>query len=67
MIDGLIALCHRIVENPLGYPACEHVRAGYRRGLHRPYVVLYRLTGKGVRIERIVHGARDLPALFDEN
>jgi toxin ParE1/3/4 len=30
------------------------------------YLVLYRIDGKDVVIDRVVHGSRDLDALFDE-
>lgn len=30
------------------------------------YLVLYRIDGKDVVIDRVVHGSRDLEALFDE-
>lgn len=31
----------------------------------RPYLIVYRIVSKDlVRVVRIVHGARDLPALF---
>ncbi len=29
------------------------------------YAILFRLTGDSVRIERVVHGSRDLPGDFD--
>lgn len=38
---------------------------GRRRVVVRPYLIVYRIVSKDlVRVVRIVHGARDLPALF---
>jgi plasmid stabilization system protein ParE len=31
------------------------------------YVILYRIVDDAVRVERVVHGARDLPALLDDD
>ena len=64
LLRQILALCHRICDNPLSYSACERVRPGLRRGLLRPYLVFFTVDQDGVRIERIVHGARDLSALF---
>lgn len=38
---------------------------GRRRVVVRPYLIVYRIVSADhVRVARIVHGARDLPALF---
>ena len=38
---------------------------GRRRLVVRPYLIIYRITSKKlVQVVRVVHGARDLPALF---
>jgi plasmid stabilization system protein ParE len=40
---------------------------GRRRIVVKPYLVIYRIeTPSLVRVVRIVHGARDLPALFED-
>jgi toxin ParE1/3/4 len=31
------------------------------------YVILFRIRQNAVRIERVVHGGRDLPALLEDN
>ena len=66
VIQGLLEQCERVCDTPLGYPACEALRAGLRRAVYRPYLIFFTLDKTGVRIERIVHGARDLPSLFKE-
>jgi toxin ParE1/3/4 len=67
MVQKLLKQCERIVESPLAFPACEHIRAGYRRAFVKPYSIFYRMTARGPRIERVLHGARDHSALLDEN
>jgi toxin ParE1/3/4 len=64
IIDSLLDQCERVCANPLGYEACEYLLPGMRRAVRRPYLVLFVVNQDGVRIERIVHGARDLPSLF---
>jgi len=32
----------------------------------RKYLIFYRPTGSGIEIVRVIHGARDLAAIFDE-
>ncbi|HRO04043.1 MAG TPA: type II toxin-antitoxin system RelE/ParE family toxin [Terricaulis sp.] len=66
MLEKLLEQCRRICEAPLGYPSFEHLSPGVRRAVCRPYLVFFVVDQKGVRIERIVHGARDLGALLGE-
>jgi toxin ParE1/3/4 len=53
-----------LTENPrLGRPR-DDLRRGLRQILAKPYIVLYRFDETTVEIMRVVHGSRDLPALF---
>lgn len=45
----------------------EDLRPQLRSWSYRRYVVLYREIASGAEIVRVVHGARDLKALFDED
>lgn len=65
-IAELLAACRRAAQQPLGYPEAPFVK-GYRQTRHKPYLILYTVRPGSIRIERILHSARDLPALFDEN
>jgi len=51
-------------ENP--YLGAEDERIGNRRKLlERPYIIAYRVVNASeVNVLRVVHGARDLPAVF---
>lgn len=67
VMAALLAKCELIAVQPTLYPAREDIAPGFRRALWKPYGVWYQITADGnVRIERIVHGARDLPSLFKE-
>ncbi len=45
-------------------PKCDELAPGLRYFVVRSYVIFYRPVTDGVEIVRVVHGARDLPALF---
>ena len=61
-VDELEAKCDLLGRTPgLGTHRPE-LGDGIRMLPHRRYLILYREAGKVVRIERIMHGARDIGA-----
>lgn len=53
-----------LAEHPYA-GAEDSMLGGRRRVVLRPYLIIYRVVSpEFVRVVRIVHGARDLPALF---
>lgn len=54
----------RIRRNPFIYPLRVELGKDLRIGFHRRYVILFRVRGGIIRIERVVFGGRDLPSLF---
>jgi toxin ParE1/3/4 len=59
--------CHRIGDNPKAYPLRSDIRPGVRLAVHRKYVIAFRILANEVRVERVLHGARDLRrAMRDE-
>ncbi len=66
-VAELEAKCRAVTEEaPASYPAREDLAPGLRVAVHGRYLVLFRENpGENiVRIERILHGARDLPRLL---
>jgi toxin ParE1/3/4 len=57
----------RIGAAPLGFPSREDLSPGLRMAVHRPYLILFRVSSDHVRIERVLHGARDLRQLLGED
>lgn len=55
-----------IVANPYAFPAREELAEGLRVMVYGAYLVFFRVREKEIRVERILHGSRDLPAAFDE-
>lgn len=63
-ISELREQCQRIGDAPMGYAGREDLAPGLRMAALGRYVIFFRLIDGSVRIERVLHGARDLPALF---
>lgn len=56
--------CRRIGRAPLGYASREDLAPGLRMAPFGNYIVFFRMLDGVVRIERVLHAARDLPALL---
>ncbi len=65
-VAELEAKCRSAAAMPEIYPARSDLVPGLRMAVHGRYLVFFRdLPGDNtVRIERVLHGARDLPRLF---
>jgi len=64
-IADLEAKAHHLAEWPASYPARDDISPGLRAAVHGRYLSLYRDLEEEVRSIRVVHGARDLPRVFD--
>ena len=59
-VDELEGKCHALGASPsIGTPRPE-LGKGVKMLPYGRYVIFYREANKGVRIERIMHGARDI-------
>jgi toxin ParE1/3/4 len=56
--------CRQITTMPKGFPLRHDISAGLRMASYRDYLIFYHETESAIRIERILHGARDYTALF---
>lgn len=63
-VDELTAKFRLVAERPLSFPARLEWHPELRSALHRPYVILFRVTDDHVDIVRVFHGARDIPNLI---
>lgn len=59
------AKLHAVANQPLLYRLRPEIGAEARVALVGRYVILFRIVGDAVRIERVVYGTRDLLALVD--
>lgn len=58
--------CRRIGRSPLGYASREDLAPALRMAPFGSYIVFFRVLDGVVRIERVLHAARNLPALFTD-
>ena len=63
-IRELRTQCRKILDNPLAFPAREDLAPGLRVLPYGQYLIFYRPMDTIVRIERILHGARDVGTQF---
>lgn len=59
-VRELRAQCQALGKNPLLYRPRPEIGPDARLTAFGRYVILFRLSGDAVRIERVVHGTRDL-------
>ena len=52
--------CRRIARLPAAFPARDDLAAGIRMSVHGKYLILFRVVERIVRVERVIHGARNL-------
>jgi toxin ParE1/3/4 len=62
-VAKLLAQCQRIGNAPMGYVGREDLAPGLRMAALGRYVIFFRIIDGLVRIERVLHGARNLPAV----
>lgn len=65
-IEELLALCAEIPSMPKAFPARPELGDGVRVALHGRYMIFFRDIPGELRIERILHGSRDVVAAFKE-
>ena len=66
MLRLLRARIKEIARNPKIYRLRPEIGADARLATVRNYVILFRIRQKTVRIERVVHGSRDLLMMLDQ-
>jgi toxin ParE1/3/4 len=57
--DILIGAFEALAHSPNTAPACDHIRAGYRRQMAGRHMIYFRPTDYGVAIVRIPHDRMD--------
>ena len=66
-VGKLVEQCKRIGNAPLGYAGREDLAPGLRMAALGRYVIFFRVIDGAVRIERVLHGARNLPAVLESD
>lgn len=65
-VQELCEQCRVLTQLPLAFPAREELAPGLRMMPYRRYLIFYIPTGRAIRIERILHSARDVGGLFED-
>lgn len=63
-VGKLMEQCRRIGHAPLGYASREDLVVGLRMAPMGNYVIFFCVVDGTVRIERVLHGSRDLSAML---
>ena len=66
-VGKLMDQCRHIGTAPLGYAGREDLAPGLRMAALGRYVVFFRVMDGAVRIERVLHGARNLPTVLESD
>lgn len=64
-VDELLDQCAKIAQFPQGHPSRDDLAPGLRMASHGRYLIFYNVLDADIRIERILHSARNLAALFE--
>jgi toxin ParE1/3/4 len=64
VIEKVFATLELLATQPLLGQSRADLAEGLRAFTVRPYIVIYYPMDSGIHVARIVHGARDYPALF---
>ncbi len=64
-IRELRTQCQRIATNPPGYRLRPELGDGFRSCAHGNYVIFFVAAPEEVTIIRVLHGARDIPAILE--
>jgi toxin ParE1/3/4 len=59
-VEELLDTCRGIVAMPEAYQGVPELAEGLRRAVHRNYLIFYTVRDSEVRVERVLHGARNV-------
>ncbi|HUS91976.1 MAG TPA: type II toxin-antitoxin system RelE/ParE family toxin [Phycisphaerae bacterium] len=64
LLNRLVEVMHTLADHPHAGRAREELARGLRSRPVGSYVIFYRPMEGGIRVVRVLHGARDLPELL---
>jgi plasmid stabilization system protein ParE len=59
-IEELRVKCFQLAEMPTAYPLRPDLGANVRIAVNAPYLIIFRVLTNEVRVDRIIHGARNV-------
>lgn len=66
-MEELYQQCLLVAESPVIYRERPELGQGVRSSAYGRYLVLFRVLDTEVRVERILHGSRDIIGMFSES
>lgn len=66
VVDRLLNACYSLRSSPERGRSCPEFGAGMRRLVVGKYLIFYRVAVAQVEVARVLHGARNLAPLLDE-
>ena len=63
-VEELEDACRRIADSPQAYPLRSDLAPDVRMAVHIYYLIFYRVLPNEIRVERVLHSARNLPRLW---
>ena len=66
LLQKIYAEIEHIARSPQLYRVRPEVGRNARVAIVGQYLILFRVVGSLVRVERVVHGSRSLPSLFQD-
>jgi toxin ParE1/3/4 len=63
-VDELERVCARVARDPQLFRLRPEAGPGVRAAVHGRHLIFYREAGGAVRVERVLHGARDYGGLL---
>jgi toxin ParE1/3/4 len=63
-LDGLLARISAVAEHPHAYPVRTDWPVPVRAAVRRRYLIVFREHEQRVEIARVLHSARDIPAIL---
>lgn len=64
LLDAIDHRCALLADNPKLGPARPEITPELRYSPVRSYLIFYREVSEGIEVVRVLHGARDLRAIF---
>lgn len=65
-VEELVGKFDTIAERPRSFPIWHRNLPDYRVARHEKYLILFSLFDNSPRIERVLHGARDIGSILRE-
>lgn len=67
VLDRLLKACQSLHTSPQRGQLCPEFRAGLRRLVVGKHLIFYQVSDSRVEVARVIHGARDLAQLFNDD